>query len=97
MVEVLIEEMFGSAPEASAVSLPPLLLWLLPGGANQFPGGLFPLWTTAFHGAPGSVNQALVAWKRHPLVLPEFQDRKSNELEILRTDATPVRATNARE
>jgi hypothetical protein len=26
---------------------------LLPGGANQFPGGLLPLWTTAFHGAPG--------------------------------------------
>jgi hypothetical protein len=21
---------------------------LLPGGANQFPGGLLPLWTTAF-------------------------------------------------
>ena len=30
-----------SAPEASAVSLPPLLLRLLPGGANQFPGGGF--------------------------------------------------------
>ena len=42
-----------SAPEASAVSLPPLLLRLLPGGANQFPGGLLPLWTTAFHDAPG--------------------------------------------
>ena len=28
-----------SAPEASAASLPPLLLRLLPGGANQFPGG----------------------------------------------------------
>ena len=43
-----------SAPEASAVSLPPLLLRLLPGGANQFPGGLLPLWTTAFHDAPGN-------------------------------------------
>jgi len=31
-----------STPEASAVSLPPLLLWLLPGGANQFPGGYTP-------------------------------------------------------
>ena len=31
-----------SAPEASAVSLPPLLLRLLPGGANQFPGGYTP-------------------------------------------------------
>ena len=27
-----------STPEASAASLPPLLLRLLPGGANQFPG-----------------------------------------------------------
>jgi predicted ester cyclase len=33
---------------------------LLPGGANQFPGGLLPLWTTAFHGAPGfPTNQEL--------------------------------------
>jgi len=30
-----------SAPEASAASSPPLLLRLLPGGANQFPGGIF--------------------------------------------------------
>jgi hypothetical protein len=30
-----------STPEASAASLPPLLLRLLPGGANQFPGGFF--------------------------------------------------------
>jgi len=25
--------------DASAISLPQLLLWLLPGGANQFPNG----------------------------------------------------------
>src|SRR5919204_2867216 len=31
-----------STPEASAASLSPLLLRLLPGGANQFPGGTFP-------------------------------------------------------
>ena len=31
-----------STPEASTASLPPLLLRLLPGGANQFPGGSFP-------------------------------------------------------
>src|SRR6266545_3393915 len=31
-----------STPEASAASLPLLLLRLLPGGANQFPGGIFP-------------------------------------------------------
>jgi hypothetical protein len=37
-----------STPEASAASLPLLLLRLLPGGANQFPGGLFPLSTSAF-------------------------------------------------
>jgi hypothetical protein len=30
-----------STPEASAASLPPLLLRLLPGGANQIPGGIF--------------------------------------------------------
>ena len=29
-----------STPEASAASSPPLLLRLLPGGANQFPGGI---------------------------------------------------------
>ncbi|MCW5983062.1 MAG: toll/interleukin-1 receptor domain-containing protein [Bryobacteraceae bacterium] len=35
--------------EASAASLPPLLLQLLPGGANQFPGGILPpLRTSAF-------------------------------------------------
>ena len=28
-----------STPKASAASLPPPLLRLLPGGANQFPGG----------------------------------------------------------
>src|ERR1035437_8993710 len=36
-------------PEASAASLPPPLLRLLPGGAIQFPGGPFiPLWSSAF-------------------------------------------------
>ena len=30
-----------STPKASAASLPPLLLRLLPGGTNQFPGGTF--------------------------------------------------------
>jgi len=29
---------------------------LLPGGANQFPGGTFPLWTSAFHGARKYLN-----------------------------------------
>jgi hypothetical protein len=38
-----------STPEAPAASLPPLPLRLLPGGANQFPGGtLNPRWTSAF-------------------------------------------------
>jgi hypothetical protein len=37
-----------STPEASVASLPPPLLRLLPGGANQFPGGTSPLWTSAF-------------------------------------------------
>ena len=41
-----------STPEASAASLPPLLLRLLPGGANQFPGGAFThCGPTPFHGA----------------------------------------------
>ena len=31
-----------STPKASAASLPPPLLRLLPGGANQFPGGFTP-------------------------------------------------------
>jgi transposase, IS6 family len=29
---------------------------LLPGGANQFPGGSPPLWTSAFHGARKYLN-----------------------------------------
>src|SRR5438067_6269482 len=38
-----------STSEAPAASLPPLPLRLLPGGANQFPGGTFnPRWTSAF-------------------------------------------------
>ena len=42
-----------STSEAPATSLPPSPLRLLPGGANQFPGGIFnPRWTGAFHGAP---------------------------------------------
>jgi len=41
-----------SAPEASAASLPPLLLRLLPGGTNQLPGGIFTRGGSApFHGA----------------------------------------------
>jgi len=41
-----------STSEASAASLPPLLLRLLPGGANQFPGGINPRFGPApFHGA----------------------------------------------
>src|ERR1022692_1667648 len=41
-----------STPEASVTSLPPPLLRLLPGGANQFPGGTFPRCGPApFHGA----------------------------------------------
>ena len=49
-----------SAPKASAASLPPLLLRLLPGGANQFPGGFTPAVDhRLFHGAPGyGVTQA---------------------------------------
>jgi len=45
-----------STPQASAASLPPPLLRLLPGGANQFPGGLLPLWTTNFHQPGTSVH-----------------------------------------
>jgi hypothetical protein len=38
-----------STPKASAASLPPLLLRLLPGGANQFPDGIsLPLRISAF-------------------------------------------------
>jgi hypothetical protein len=38
-----------STPKASTASLPPLLLRLLPGGTNKFPGGIsLPLRTSAF-------------------------------------------------
>jgi hypothetical protein len=43
-----------STPKASAASLPPPLLRLLPGGANQFPGGFISRYgPSPFHGAPG--------------------------------------------
>src|SRR3954452_11229295 len=49
-----------STPEASAASLPPLLLRLLPGGANQFPGGTFTHCEPApFHGARRTSVKAL--------------------------------------
>src|SRR5271169_1551526 len=42
-----------SAPKASAASLPPPLLRLLPGGTNQLPGGTSTrCGPTPFHGAP---------------------------------------------
>ena len=54
-----------STPKASAVSLPPLLLRLLPGGANQFPGGFNSrCGPPPFHGAPGYATQ----YKRAPLL-----------------------------
>ena len=41
-----------STPKASAASLPPLLLRLLPGGANQIPGRVYSrCGSTPFHGA----------------------------------------------
>jgi hypothetical protein len=55
-----------STPEASAASLPPLLLRLLPGGANQFPDGTFPLWTSAFHGARKYLNNVVEQDHRVP-------------------------------
>jgi hypothetical protein len=46
-----------STPKASATSLPLPLLRLLPGGANQFPGGIRThCWTSAFHGAPNMIG-----------------------------------------
>jgi len=52
-----------STPKASAASLPPPLLRLLPGGANQFPGGFHSrCGPPPFHGAPGyGVNQGTEA------------------------------------
>src|SRR5260370_28296261 len=52
-------------PEASAASLPPPLLRLLPGGAIQFPGGsFFPLWTNAFS------RRTEIAWLQQVTTLP---------------------------
>jgi hypothetical protein len=48
-----------STPKASAASLPPVLLRLLPGGANQFPGGFNSrCGPPPFHGAHGSLDIA---------------------------------------
>src|SRR5271157_1610786 len=48
-----------STPEASAASLPPLLLRLLPGGANQFPGGILPAVDQRLFTAHAKVGLAL--------------------------------------
>ena len=40
-----------STSKAPTASLPPLPFRLLPGGANQFPGGSYTLKSSAFHGA----------------------------------------------
>ena len=54
-----------STPKASAASLPPPLLRLLPGGANQFPGGFNSrCGPPPFHDAPGNATQ----YKRAPLL-----------------------------
>src|SRR5271155_4452832 len=46
-----------STPKASAASLPPLLLRLLPGGANPVPGRVYPrCGPPPFHGAPGNAT-----------------------------------------
>src|SRR5271163_402740 len=46
-----------STPKASAASLPPLLLRLLPGGANPVPGRVYPrCGPPPFHGAPSYVT-----------------------------------------
>jgi hypothetical protein len=48
-------------PEAPAASLPPPLLRLLPGGANQFPGGTFTRCRPSpFHGALREFSRVLV-------------------------------------
>src|SRR5690606_11916977 len=52
-----------STPEASAASLPPLLLRLLPGGVNQFPGGTLTRCEPApFHGARESQVSVRLAY-----------------------------------
>jgi hypothetical protein len=56
-----------STSEAPAASSPPPPLRLLPGGANQFPGGNFnPRWTNALHGTPPALAKGFVetCWKR---------------------------------
>jgi hypothetical protein len=54
-----------SAPKASAASLPPLLLRLLPGGTNKFPGGsLTRCGSAPFHGALRNPNSAVAVRAR---------------------------------
>src|SRR6202795_118956 len=54
-----------STPKASAASLPPLLLRLLPGGTNQFPGGIsLPLRTSAFSRRTPSTRLGLITQSR---------------------------------
>jgi|HubBroStandDraft_1064217.scaffolds.fasta_scaffold09468_3 hypothetical protein len=65
-----------STSEAPATSSPPVPLRLLPGGANQFPGGTFnPRWTSAFHGArdrhsyPGKTQTIRAQQRREELLV----------------------------
>src|SRR5271156_3608646 len=57
-------------PKASAASLPPLLLRLLPGGANQFPGGFNSrCGPPPFHGVPGNATSTTVSQKNTSPIL----------------------------
>jgi hypothetical protein len=79
-----------STPEASAASLPPLLLRLLPGGANQFPGGILTHCEPApFHGArrssvrlfgKGRKERYCPLWPQTATVLRAFCDQRKLDL-----------------
>jgi hypothetical protein len=74
-----------STSEAPAASLPPLPLRLLPGGANQFPGGtLNPRWTSALTRRTDrrKLNFSLLA-SVHYLLRVLWRDKKRNYADFL--------------
>src|SRR5688572_13646635 len=64
--------------EASTASLLPLLLGLLPGGANQFPDGIFTRCGPApFHGARSKWSIELALASKKDIVLKPFAEIKT--------------------
>src|SRR5512142_2605899 len=80
-----------STPEAPTASFPPPPLRLLPGGANQFPGGAFTRSGPApFHGAR-IINDVRFQTLLVPQLLPAEHEPTHVQITQQRADRRPLR------